>query len=204
VRASEGTGEIEAAFTRLRELLEADPANTDVQAKFQELGERMNGAQETSPSPLVGRQKSKAREAFSGARARFLIITASVVFVAITGGFFYLESRSGIDDLGRDLVEREMDLLSKENEVGEKPILAGARRPALLPYGVLIVTGIPKDFRVLVNRVQYPVGGEIHLPASRHLLEVQDAGNQPVLQDSVAVGGGEPTVYDFARRAGKP
>jgi hypothetical protein len=204
VRASEGTGEIEAAFSRLRELLEADPANADVQAKFQELGEKMNGAQETSPSPPAGRRKSRAREAFSGARARFLIIAASVVFVAVTGGFFYLESRSDMDDLGRDLVEREMDLLSKETEAGGKPILAGARRPALLPYGVLIVTGIPKDHRILVNRVQYPIGGEIHLPASRHLLEVQDAGNQPVLRDSVAVGGGEPTVYDFARRAGKP
>lgn len=204
VKVSEGTGEIEAAFSRLRELLEADPANADVQAKFQELGEKMNGAQETSPSPLASRRKSRAREAFSGARARFLIIAASVVFVAVTGWFFYLESRSGMDDLGRDLVEREMDLLSKETEAGGKPILAGARRPALLPYGVLIVTGIPKDHRVLVNRVQYPVGGEIHLPASRYLLEVQDAGNQPVLRDSVAVGGGEPTVYDFARRAGKP
>lgn len=78
------------------------------------------------------------------------------------------------------------------------------RRPALRPYGVLIVKGVPKDYRVLVNRVRYPAGGEIHLPASRHLIEVQDAGRRQVLRDSVAIGGGEPTVYDFSRRAEKP
>ena len=102
-----------------------------------------------------------------------------------------------------------MSLLSKENEAGGQAFPAGGRRPAprrpaLRPYGVLIVTGIPKDYRVLVNRVRYPAGGEIHLPASRHLIEVQDAGLREVLRDSVAIGGGEPTVYDFSRRAGKP
>jgi len=210
VRASEGTGKIEDAFARLRELLESDPADAEVQAKFQELGERMNIASETSPSPAdeagapPRRRGGRAKAAFANARLRFLAIAASAAFVAITGAFFYFEGRPDFNDLGRDLVEREMTLLSKENEAGAKAAPAGARRPALRPYGVLIVTGIPKDYRVLVNRVRYPVGGEIHLPASRHLLEVQDAGNRPVLRDSVAIGGGEPTVYDFSRRAGKP
>ncbi|MDB5049367.1 MAG: hypothetical protein JWO30_2438, partial [Fibrobacteres bacterium] len=143
-----------------------------------------------------------------GARTRFLVIAASVVFVAVTGGFFYLEGRPHVDDLGRDLMEREMNILSKENDTVTKSAVAATHapnhRPALRPYGVLIVTGVPKDYRVMVNRVRYPVGGEIHLPASRHLLEVQDAGNHSVLRDSVAIGGGEPTVYDFTRRAGKP
>ncbi|MDB5106901.1 MAG: hypothetical protein JWP91_4590 [Fibrobacteres bacterium] len=210
VNASESTGKIEEAFARLRELLESDPENADVQAKFQELGERMNVAHETAPSAEAAPEKAPRRRvgrpgsAFANARMRFMAISASVLFIAITGSFFYLQGRPDFDDLGRDLMQREMSLLSKENEAGDKPVPADARRPALLPYGVLIVTGIPKDYRVLVNRVRYPAGGEIHLPASRHLLEVQDAGNRPVLRDSVAIGGGEPTVYDFSRRAGKP
>jgi hypothetical protein len=220
VRASEGTGRIEEAFARLRELLEADPGDAEVQAKFQELGEKMNFAPETPQSPLapaasaasaassassaISRWSGRSRTAFADARLRFLALAAMVAFMALTVSFFYLDGRPDFNDLGRDLVEREMNLLSKENEAGARPIAAGARRPALRPYGVLIVTGLPKDYRVFVNRVRYPGGGEIHLPASRHLIEVQDAGRRSVLRDSVAIGGGEPTVYDFSRRAGKP
>lgn len=217
VRASESTGKIEDAFARLRELLESDPGDAEVQSKFQELGERMNGAGETSPSPggpAADASQSRVREdgwngSFANARLRFLAIAAGVAFAAITGSFFYFQDRHDSGELGRDLAEREMDLLSKENESGGLAVPAGSRlqaprRPVLRPYGVLIVTGIPKDYRVLVNRVRYPAGGEIHLPASRHLIEVQDAGRREVLRDSVAIGGGEPTVYDFSRRAGKP
>ncbi|MDB5047999.1 MAG: putative serine/threonine protein kinase [Fibrobacteres bacterium] len=205
VRASEGTGEIEEAFARLRELLEADPENPEVQAKFQELGVRLNDAPETAPPPKPPERRWSGRLVdSSGGRTRFLALVASVVFVAAAGGFFYLEGRPRFDDLGRDLMEREMSLLSQENDSGGKPAPAGTHRPALRPYGVLIVTGVPKDYRLMINRVRYPVGGEIHLPASRHLIEVKDAGNHPVLRDSVAIGGGEPTVYDFTRRAGKP
>ncbi len=217
VRASESTGKIDDAFARLRELLESDPGDAEVQSKFQELGERMNGAGETSPSPpgpSADASRTRVGEngwngSFAKARLRFLAIAAGVVFAAITGSFFYFQDRHDSGELGRDLAEREMDLLSKENESGGLAVPAGGRRPAprrpvLRPYGVLIVTGIPKDYRVLVNRVRYPAGGEIHLPASRHLIEVQDAGRREVLRDSVAIGGGEPTVYDFSRRAGKP
>ncbi|MEO7424481.1 MAG: hypothetical protein ABI036_04790, partial [Fibrobacteria bacterium] len=104
-----------------------------------------------------------------------------------------------VDDLGRDLVAREMNLLSKENDAGG----ANAYRPALKPYGAFIVKGLPKGHRVLIDRVGYPAGAEINLPAGRHLLEVRDAGNQPVLRDSVAIDAGEPTLFDFSRRAGK-
>lgn len=217
VRASESTGKIEDAFARLRELLESDPGDAEVQCKFQELGERMNGEQETSPSPQAAPgDASRARVradgwtgSFAKARLRFLALAAGVAFAAITGSFFYFQDRHDSAEVGRDLAEREMDLLSKENEAGDPSVPTGvgrpaSRRPALRPYGVLIVTGIPKDYRVLVNRVRYPAGGEIHLPASRHLIEVQDAGRRQVLRDSVAIGGGEPTVYDFSRRAGKP
>ena len=94
-----------------------------------------------------------------------------------------------------------MSLLSQE--IDAKPQSVSGRRPALRPYGVLIVTGVPDNYRVLVNKVRYRQGGEIHLPASRHLIEIRDAGDRDVLRDSVAVEGGEPTVYDFSRRAGK-
>lgn len=202
VRASEGTGEIEGAFARLRELLEADPENPEVQAKFQELGVRMNDAPETPASPPPERRWSGRRGEFpAGVRTKSLAVAASVLFVAVTGGFLYLEGRPRVDDLGRDLMQREMSLLSKENDAG---VPSDGHRPALRPYGVLIVKGIPKDYSVLINRIRYPAGGEIHLPATRHLLEVTDARNHPVLRDSVAIGGGEPTVYDFTRRAGKP
>ncbi|MEO6094683.1 MAG: serine/threonine-protein kinase [Fibrobacteria bacterium] len=212
VRASEGTGRIEEAFARLRELLEADPANAEVQAKFQELGEKMNFAPETAPSSQadpaaapspISRWSSRSRSSFADARLRLLGLAAIMAFMCMTVAFFYFDGRPDFNDLGRDLVEREMKLLSKENEPGGRPIAAGARRPALRPYGVLIVTGLPKDYHVMVNRVLYPGGREIHLPASRHLIEVQDAGRRPVLRDSVTIGG-EPTVYDFSRRVDKP
>jgi tRNA A-37 threonylcarbamoyl transferase component Bud32 len=196
VRVAEASGEFDQAFQRLRELLEADPGDEEVQAKFRDLGVLMNAAPEPQASP-----PAPPRRDASGA-GKFRMITAVlVVLAASVGAFFYLESRPAFDDAGRDLREREMTLLSKENE--PKPQPASARRPALRPYGVLIVTGVPENYRVLVNKVRYRPGGEIHLPASRHLIEIQDAGSRAVLRDSVAVEGGEPTVYDFSRRAGK-
>ena len=202
VRVSEASGEFDQAFSRLRELLESDPGDEAVQAKFHDLGVLMNAAPETPVSPPSPTRPGRRTRPLGGAKVRFSAIAASVILAVAGGVFFYLESGPALEDAGRDLREREMTLLSKENEPGPKP--ASARRPALRPYGVLIVTGVPKDYRLLVNRVRYRPGGEIHLPASRHLLEVQDAGSRSVLRDSVAVGGGEPTVYDFARRAGKP
>ncbi len=203
VRVSEASGEFDQAFSRLRELLEADPGDEAVQAKFHDLGVLMNATPETSASPPAqARPGRRPRPPGATAKVRFFAIAVSLLLAVAGGVFFYLESRPAFEDAGRDLREREMDLLSKENEPGPRPV--SGRRPALRPYGVLIVTGLPKDYRLLVNRVRYRPGGEIHLPASRHLLEVQDAGNHSVLRDSVAVGGGEPTVYDFARRAGKP
>jgi tRNA A-37 threonylcarbamoyl transferase component Bud32 len=200
VRVAEASGEFDQAFERLRELLEADPGDEEVQAKFRDLGVLMNASPETTSIPQV--RPPRKRFGPGGAKARFAAVMAVILLSAAGGAFFYLESRPAFDDVGRDLREREMTLLSKENEPAPQPV--SARRPALRPYGVLIVTGLPKDYRVLVNKVAYRPGGEIHLPASRHLLEIQDAGKHPVLRDSVAVGGGEPTVYDFARRAGKP
>jgi hypothetical protein len=241
VKAAEGQGEIEGAFERLRELLEADPDNPEVQAKFQELGVRLNDESETSPSPPqpeARRWSGKGRGFPAGSRAWFLAAGAVVTLVAAAGAFFYLQGRPRFDDLGRDLMEREMSLLSKEMDAGvpqsarppstaavpaasrgtptAPPATRGAgakggnavsnsaHRPALRPYGVLIVKGVPKDYHLMVNRIRYPSGGEIHLPATRHLIEVKDAGDRSVLRDSVAIGGGEPTVYDFARRAGTP
>ena len=101
VRASESTGRIEDAFARLRELLESDPGDAQVQSKFRELGERMNGAQETSPSPQVDAadaSRARVREAgwtgsFASARLRFLAIVAGVAFAAIGGSFFYFQDR---------------------------------------------------------------------------------------------------------------
>ncbi|MBW8887880.1 MAG: serine/threonine protein kinase [Fibrobacteres bacterium] len=196
VRVAEASGEFDQAFQRLRELLEADPGDEEVQAKFRDLGVLMNSAPDTSATPVV-----PARQA-AAVPAKIRFITAGFALLAVsTGAFFYLESRPAFDDAGRELREREMSLISKENDA--KAPSAAARRPALRPYGVLIVTGVPDNYRVLVNKVRYRQGGEIHLPASRHLIEIRDAGNRDVLRDSVAVEGGEPTVYDFSRRAGK-
>jgi tetratricopeptide (TPR) repeat protein len=196
VRVAEASGEFDQAFQRLRELLEADPGDEEVQAKFRDLGVLMNAAPETpAPSP------APARRTGTGMGRLRLITAVSAVLAVSAGAFFYLESRPAFDDAGRELREREMNLLSKEND--PKPQPASARRPVLRPYGVLIVTGVPENYRVLVNKVRYRPGGEIHLPASRHLIEIQDAGSRPVLRESVAVDGGEPTVYDFSRRAGK-
>lgn len=194
VRVAEASGEFDQAFQRLRELLEADPGDEEVQAKFRDLGVLMNAAPETPASP-----PAPGRSA-AGTKLR-LAAAASAVLAVSVGAFFYLESRPAFDDAGRELREREMKLLSRESE--DKPQPPSARRPALRPYGVLIVTGVPENYRVLVNKVRYRAGGEIHLPASRHLIEILDAGDRPVARDSVAVEGGEPTVYDFARRAGK-
>ena len=118
--------------------------------------------------------------------------------------------------MGQGLMEKELSLLSRESEgaVGkgaqarpapayrpQGPVPCRVHRPAISrPYGVLVVSGLPEGYQVLVNRVQYPADGEIHLPASRHLLEIQDAARRRVRRDSVTVGGGEPTVYDFASK----
>lgn len=196
VRVSEASGEFDQAFQRLRELLEADPGDEEVQAKFRDLGVLMNSAPETMASPSA----APARRIASGAFKLRMAVLVAVLLAVSAGAFFYLESRPAFD-AGRELREREMSLLSKEDE--PKPQAAAARHPALRPYGVLIVTGVPENYRVLVNKVRYRPGGEIHLPASRHLIEIQDAGSRAVLRDSVAVEGGEPTVFDFSRRAAK-
>jgi tRNA A-37 threonylcarbamoyl transferase component Bud32 len=196
VRVAEASGEYDLAFQRLRELLEADPGDEEVQAKFRDLGVLMNSSPETTALPVA-----PARRPAALAFKLRMLTGAAAVLAASAGAFFYLESRPAFDDAGRELREREMSLLSKENDTKTQSV--SAKRPALPPYGVLIVTGVPENYRVLVNKVRYRPGGEIHLPASRHLIEIRDADNRDVLRDSVAVEGGEPTVYDFSRRAGK-
>jgi hypothetical protein len=199
VRVAEASGEFDQAFQRLRELLESDPGDAEVQAKFRDLGVLMNEAPESAGTPAPS---GSARSRPSGARLGMAAAVAALLAVSM-GAFFYLESRPVFDDAGRELLEREMSLLSKENEPGPELKAAPGHRPALKPFGVLIVTGVPENYQVLVNKVRYRSGGEIHLPASRHLIEIQDPGSRSVLRDSVAVEGGEPTVYDFSRRAGK-
>jgi hypothetical protein len=137
----------------------------------------------------------------------------------LAGWIFYIQGNSEAEEMGKGLMEKEMNILSRESEVDDamaalpstdpanptgRSALHNSSRPASRPYGVLLVTGVPKDYRVLVNRVRFPADGEIHLPASRHLLEIQDAGRRPVLRDSVTVGGGEPTVYEYAGKAAPP
>jgi hypothetical protein len=199
VRVAEASGEFDQAFQRLRELLESDPGDAEVQAKFRDLGVLMNADSDTGASAPVA-VPGRAR---AGAGVLRIAVAAAALLAVSAGAFFYLESRPAFDDAGRELREREMTLLSKENEPGPEPKPAPGRRPALKPYGVLIVTGVPENYQVLVNKVRYRPGGEIHLPATRHLIEIQDSGSRSVLRDSVAVEGGEPTVYDFSRRAGK-
>jgi hypothetical protein len=199
VRVAEASGEFDQAFQRLRELLESDPGDAEVQAKFRDLGVLLNAAPDAAaPTSSAAANRPRA----PGAALRLAAAAAALLAVSV-GAFFYLESRPGFDDAGRELREREMTLLSKENEPGPEPKAAPGRRPALKPYGVLIVTGVPENYQVLVNKVRYRSGGEIHLPAARHLIEIQDPGSRSVLRDSVAVEGGEPTVYDFSRRAAK-
>ncbi|MEO7424326.1 MAG: serine/threonine-protein kinase, partial [Fibrobacteria bacterium] len=100
VRASEGTGKIEDAFARLRELLEADPANAEVQAKFQELGVRINDGGETSPSPPPAERRWSGRSGDSGAgrSGKPWLAAAGVTILAAGAWFFYLHSRPRVDD----------------------------------------------------------------------------------------------------------
>jgi hypothetical protein len=102
---------------------------------------------------------------------------------------------------------REMTQLAKEGEAlgisTTKLTASGAPMPSLRPYGVLAVSGLPKGYRLFVNGVHYPVEGDLHLPASRHLLEIKDAASHVVLRDSISIGGGEPTVFNFQKRVGK-
>lgn len=193
VRVAEASGEFDQAFARLKELLESDPGDEEVQAKFRDLGVIMNSAPETPDLPPA-----------PPARAlRYRWPAAALGLLAVCGGaFFYLESRPALVEAGRELREREMNLLSEESE--PKPAPAEARRPALRPYGVLIVTGVPDDYRILIDNSDYRRGGEIHLPASRHRIEILDARRRAVFRDTIAVEGGEPTIFDFARRTGKP
>lgn len=199
VRVAEASGEFDQAFQRLRELLESDPGDAEVQAKFRDLGVLMNA----TPDPAAAAPGNAPGRARSGVAAMRMAAAVAALLAVSVGAFFYLESRPAFDDAGRELREREMTLLSKENEPGPELKADLGRRPALKPYGVLIVTGVPENYQVLVNKVRYRPGGEIHLPAARHLIEIQDPGSRSVLRDSVAVEGGEPTVYDFSRRAGK-
>jgi tRNA A-37 threonylcarbamoyl transferase component Bud32 len=187
VKASEAAGRWEDAFARLRELLESDPEDAAAQAKFTELGMRVNDAEEGTDS--------RARPRTFGVRQA---AAAGLILAAALASFIYIHNRSG-DDLGNDLMEREMNLLSHENETAT-PLT----KPVSRPYGVLIVEGLPKEYRVVVNSGRYPGEGEIHLPASRYLLEIEDGGSRPVLRDSVTVGGGEPTVYRYAGRTAIP
>jgi len=206
VKASEGAGEVEGAFARLRELLEADPENTEVQARFREMGMRLNdggknGAEPAESGARIGKRSGDGSREWRRGR---LFAAASIVVIAVTGVYFYLQEGGGFEDLGRDLAEREMRLLSRENDSGPMPAARPLTRPVLRPYGILIATGLPKDHQLLVNRIRHSAAGEIHLPAGRYLIEVEDARRRPVLRDSIAVGGGEPVVFDFTRRAGKP
>ena len=212
VRASETSGQVEEAFARLRELLEANPDDVEAQAKFQELGMQLNDR----PEPVPVRPISDAPpigfvdilDASRPAQSWFHLTAVLLFLAAVAGGIFYLQNRPKSGDMGRDLMEREMTQLSKEDEttgrINNDFSTTGSSKPSLRPYGVLVVSGVPKEYHVFVNRVPYPAGGEIHLPATRHLLEIRDAGSHSIIRDSVTVGGGEPTVFDFQRRVGKP
>ena len=205
--ALELEGRIEEAFTRLKELLDVDPADAEAQAKLVELGMILNATPASeSPSLAAGRVR---RWTLAGA-IPFLLLAAGLLGAWI----FYIQRIPEAEEMGQGLMEKELSLLSRENGDAAGARGAGARgsvftvsgpapapRPSIRPYGVLVVNGLPQGYQVLVNRVRYPAGGEIHLPASRHLLEIQDAKRRSVRRDSVTVGGGEPTVYDFTAAA---
>jgi tRNA A-37 threonylcarbamoyl transferase component Bud32 len=210
--ALERDGRLEESFARLKELLELDPMDAVAQARLQELGMRLNesaaGAdQGPGPAETIG---EKRRALWTATGLVPLLMGAAAL---LAGWIFYIQGASEAEEMGKGLMEKEMSILSREIEDREafaapSPAVRAAQdassRPAARPYGVLVVTGLPEDYQVLVNRVRYPAEGEIHLPASRYLLEIQDAGRRPVLRDSVTVGGGEPTVYEYAGKAAPP
>lgn len=193
-------GKLEEAFTHLKELLEVDPDDKQAQERLQELGKILNQTP-SSQSPALAASRSRPW-ALAGV-VPFLLLCAGLIGAWI----FYIQRVPEAEEMGQGLMEKELNLLSRESEAPRDTAghaspasrLLSTPRPTIRPYGVLVVNGLPEGYQVLVNRVRYPAGGEIHLPASRHLLEIQDARRNPVTRDSVTVGGGEPTVYDFAR-----
>lgn len=204
--AMELEGRIEEAFTRLKELLDVDPGDAQAQAKLVELGMVLNETP-SAESPSLSRSRIRRPWAVAGA-VPILMLVAGL----LSAWIFYIQRAPEAEEMGQGLMEKELSLLSKENESADSDrgvspmgtaspasLVRSVPRPTTRPYGVLVVNGLPEGYQVLVNRVRYPASGEIHLPASRHLLEIQDARRRSVRQDSVTVGGGEPTVYDFAR-----
>ncbi|HLP43195.1 MAG TPA: serine/threonine-protein kinase [Fibrobacteria bacterium] len=193
----------EEAFARLKEILELDPADAEAQERLQDLVMLMNEAPPEGNLAVAGDGRRRRNRALAGV-VSILLLAAGMLAAWI----FYIRRVPEAEEMGRGLMERELIILSSENQAA--PAVLGrvearlSARPPVRPYGVLIVTGIPKGYQVLVNRVRYPAHGEIHLPASRHLVEIQDAGRRSVLRDSVTVGGGEPTVFEYARRAAPP
>lgn len=199
--ALEQDGNLEEAFTRLKELLEVDPDDQAAQEKLREMGRLLNQIP-SSRSPALAAARSRPWS--PAGVVPFLLIVAGL----LGAGIFYLQRAPEAEEMGLGLMEKELSLLSLENETPRESAgrqaappsrFLSTPRPAIRPYGVLVVNGLPEGYQVLVNRVRYPAGGEIHLPASRHLLEIEDAGRNPVARDSVTVGGGEPTVYDYLR-----
>lgn len=200
--AMEEDGRTEEAFARLKELLNIDPGDLLAQAKLQDLGMRLNDAVPEKPVSL-GRR-----------RANTWVVASAVPVITLLAGLmgawiFYIQRAPEAEEMGLGLMEKELSILSKENEeryaqASPASTLLGESKPSIRPYGVLVINGLPKGYQVLVNRIHYPSDGEIHLPANRHLLEIQDDRRRPVLRDSITVGGGEPTVFEFARKAAPP
>jgi hypothetical protein len=208
--ALELEGRVEEAFTRLKELLDVDPGDAEAQAKLVELGMILNETP-ASESPAIA--AGRARPWTLAGVIPLLLLAAGLLGAWI----FYIQRIPEAEEMGQGLMEKELSLLSRESGDAAGARGAGAPgsafpasgpapspRPSIRPYGVLVVNGLPDGYQVLVNRVRYPAHGEIHLPASRHLLEIQDAARRSVRRDSILVGGGEPTVYDFASAGSAP
>ncbi len=211
VNALEANGRIDEAFTRLRELLEVDPDDVEAQSKFQEMSIQLNN----QPEPIISNPAGSASLLPTGSAAfknrSFQIqswaFAGVLLFGLGIGALFYFQNRTKSGDMGRDLMVREMTQLAKDGEsLGvAKTKLPSTKSPlpSLRPYGVLVVSSLPKGYRLLINGVHQPIEGEIHLPVSRHLLEIQNAANHIVLRDSISIGGGEPAVFNYQKRVGK-
>lgn len=217
VQAFESAGRLEEAFDRLRELLEMDPDESVYQKKFEQLSLKINELPEKK-APEIGPVQNqvevesipqKSPNPKKGLKRNWLVILAALglALVLSLGGWYLYKPTSKTVDLGLDLIQKERKQLSKENELGTKigkeDTLIELRSPSMPPFGVLVITNIPKSYKILLNQVAYPNGKEIHLPASRYFLEVTDNSDRLVIHDSVTVGGGEPTVIDFQKKAGK-
>jgi len=217
VQAFENVGKIEEAFDRLRELLESDPDHIEFQNKFQELSIKINELPEkvsSSPSLPVFEAKSdfeNSTPVHQKKWSNFSWTVLAAVFIGLgiigIGSWFYFKDPPKAMDMGRDLVQKERKQLRKENEVGAQliPIDSNSEphKPTLPPYGILSITHIPKAYKVSINQKVYPTGKEIHLPASQYFLEIEDDKKNLVIHDSVTIGGGEPTVFDFQKKVGK-